>query len=979
EMAQPAVFVTEYALARLLIHWGVKPDAMLGYSLGEYVAATLAGVLSLEDALTLVARRAQLIASQPPGAMLSVALSESEIHAYLQQWPQIEVDLAVVAAPQTSVLAGPIAMIEQLRHHLLCDEIACHQVETTHAFHSRMLSPVKKQLTRLVRGMALCPPAIPYISNVTGTWITDEQATSHEYWAEHMCETVRFADGAGCLLQRSSYLFVEVGVGQTLTSFVRQHPSCSGEGMTKFIATQPAQRSEGDYAFFLTSIGRLWLAGVEPDWKSFYAGERRRRIPLPTYPFERQRYWIDVRDWRARSGRSSVSDGLALAGERKSDMSRWFSIPGWRQAPPLHAEARRSDACWLIFVDEVGIGEELARRFAAEGQRVVAVSPGRAFAVAGGTGDKSDAINRVGTTIEARMDGIHYQIDPRQMLDYRRLLQELARCQLLPTRILHCWSITAPEQSSFASVQQDLDAGFYSLLTLAQALGEIELGHCVLSVLADGIYDVLGQEQLSPAKATILGPCRVIPQEYEALSCHLIEIAPSDLLASTTRKGLIDLLAQELAIEAGERIVALRGMRRWLPTFEEVQIPEPTTPQRGLRERGVYLLTGGLGGIGLALAEYLASSVHARLVLISREGLPPRNIWPELLRSHAGNERTRQQIKAIMAMEQHGAEVLVMAADVTDEAQMRQVFEQTQATFGTLNGVLHLAGIPGAGLIQLKTRESAAQVLAPKVQGTLVLHRLLQGVPLDFLLLFSSITTVTGGPGQVDYSAANAFLDAYARSRYGSYPVAAIDWSEWQWNAWSEALAGYNESTRAFFEENRRTYGITFQEGASVLQRLLTQPFPQVIVSTQDVQSLVDLSHRFTITKQLPWIRSEPPQTVAHARPPLKNSYIAPRNDDERKMVRIWEAVLAIDGIGIYDNFFDLGGNSLLGVNLLLQVRKAFSLEHLPAYVLYEAPCVETMARHLTQDKQTTAQDVLDERSSKRQSRLKKRLRVKSA
>lgn len=978
ELAQPAVFVLEYALARLLIHWGVKPDAMLGYSLGEYVAATLAGVLSLEDALTLVARQAQLIASQPLGAMLSVALSESEIHAYLQQWPQIEVDLAVVAAPQTCVLAGPAAMIEQLRHHLLCDEIACQQVETTHAFHSRMLSPLKKQLTRLVRGMALCPPAIPYISNVTGTWITDEQATSHEYWAEHMCETVRFADGAGCLLQRSSYLFVEVGVGQTLTSFVRQHPSCSEEGMTKFIATQPAQRSEGDYAFLLTSIGRLWLAGVEPDWKSFYAGECRRRIPLPTYPFERQRYWIDVRDWRhASAGRGGEGKAINRGrdksgpyGERKSDISKWFSIPGWKQAPPLQARARGSDACWLIFVDEVGIGEELARRFAAEGQRVVTVAPGRSFAAVEGMGAKADALKHVAT---------QYRIDPRQPLDYRRLLQELARCQLLPTRILHCWSVTMPEHAPFASVQQDLDAGFYSLLALAQALGEIELGHCVLSVLADGIYDVLGQEQLSPAKATILGPCRVIPQEYEALSCHLVEIAPSDLLSSTTREGLIDLLAQELAIEAGERIVALRGMRRWLPTFEEVQIPEPTTPQSGLRERGVYLLTGGLGGIGLALAEYLASSVHARLVLISREELPPRHTWPELLRSHAENERTRQQIRAIMAMEQHGAEVLVMAADVTDEAQMRQVFERTQATFGTLNGVLHLAGIPGAGLIQLKTRESAAQVLAPKVHGTLVLHRLLQSIPLDFLLLFSSITTVTGGPGQVDYSAANAFLDAYARSCYCSYPVVAIDWSEWQWNAWSDALAGYNEPTRAFFEENRRTYGITFQEGASVLQRLLARPFPQVIVSTQDVQSLVDLSHSFTITTQLPWIRSEPLQTAAHARPPLKNSYIAPRNDDERKMVRIWEAVLAIDGIGIYDNFFDLGGNSLLGVNLLLQVRKAFSLEHLPAYVLYEAPCVEAMTRYLTQDKQTTTQDVLDERSSKRQSLLKKRLRVKSA
>lgn len=958
ELAQPATFVIEYALARLLMRWGIKPHAMLGYSLGEYVAATLAGVISLEDALTLVARRAQLIAAQPPGAMLSISLSESEIRAYLQQWPQIEVDLAVVAAPQACVLAGSVGMIEQLKQHLIADEIACSQVETTHAFHSRMLSPVKKQFTRLVRGIALCPPSIPYVSNVTGTWITDEQATSHKYWAEHMCETVRFADGAGCLLQQSSYLFVEVGVGQTLASFVRQHPACNREGMTKFIATQPARSSEESYAFFLTSIGRLWLAGVEPDWQCFYADERRRRVPLPTYPFERQRYWIDVHDWRDRSSAPSLNGGLLLAGERKSNMSEWFSIPGWKQAPPLHTIDRAAPACWLIFADEAGIGEALAQHFAAEGQSVVMVTPGAAFFAC---------------------DTRHYQLNPRQQLDYQHLLQELTRHQLLPTRILHCWSITMPETAAFASVQQHLDAGFYSLLALTQALGEVELDRCTLSILATGIYDVLGQEQLSPAKATILGPCRVIPQEYTSLNCHLVEIALPDQLSLASKGTLVHQLVQELAKEPEEKIVALRGMRRWLPTFEEVQLPEPTQPQSGLRERGVYLLTGGLGGIGLALAEYLASSVQARLVLTSREGLPPRSTWSEFLLSNTEHDRVRQQITAIQMMEQHGAEVLVMAADVTDESQMRQVLEETRATFGALNGVLHLAGVPGAGLIQLKTPESAAVVLAPKVQGTLVLHQLLQGVPLDFLLLFSSITTVIGGPGQVDYTAANAFLDAYARSRCCSFPATAIDWSEWHWNAWSEGLAGYSESTRAFFEETRRTFGISFQEGAAILQRLLARPFPQVIVSTQDIDALVNLSSRVNINAQFPGTQGDPLPTVTHARPPLKNSYIAPRNDAERKMVRIWESILAINDIGIRDNFFDLGGNSLLGVNLLSQVRKAFSLEHLPAYVLYEAPCVEAITQYLTQNRQTTTQNALDERSSRRQVLLKKRMREKSA
>jgi acyl transferase domain-containing protein len=962
ELAQPVTFVIEYALARLLMHWGIVPQAMLGFSLGEYVAATLAGVLSLEDALQLVACRAQLIAAQPEGAMLAVALSEAELLSYVQERPWIhEIDIAAVAAPLTCVVAGPREMITLLEESLECEGIACSRVAATHAFHSRLLAPLKEQLIQLVQRMALSAPAIPYVSNVTGTWITDEQATSPTYWAEHMCETVRFADGVGCLLQEGPHLFIEVGIGQALGSFVRQHPAFARENMTQIIATQPARDSDDGLAFLLTALGRLWVAGMDINWNTFYTGEYRRRVRLPTYPFERQRYWIDVQDWRRPAlASSSTPHGLLLAGERKADMANWFSVPGWRQAPPSPVRSPvRKNSCWLILLDGAGVGAALAQRFMAAGDQVVVVDPGPAFAA---------------------LDAMHYQLRPSQQADYRHLLHLLATQHLLPTRILHCWSLAGAEANTDWRVetQQQLEASFYSVLALAQAAGEVEYEHCLLTVLASGLYDVLGQEQLSPAKATLLGPCQVIPQEYTTFACQLVELAQADL-SSGARDLLIAQLAQELVQEPVERIVALRGLRRWLPTFEAVQIAEPAQPCSGLRERGIYLLTGGLGGIGLAVAQHLACTTQARLVLTSREGLPPREAWAGFLHTEAEESPLRQRMSAILAMEQQGAEVLVMAADVADEAQMRHVIEHTRATFGELNGVLHLAGVPGAGLIQLKTPEQAAAVLAPKVQGTLVLDHLLHDVALDFLLLFSSITAVTGGPGQVEYSAANAFLDAYARSRRPGYPVVAIDWSEWQWNAWSEGLAGYDEATRAFFAENRRTFGFSFTEGVQVVQRLLHVPFPQVIVSTQDIQALVQMSKTLNITTRLPWEQDSQQQSVAHARPPLKNSYIAPGNDGERKMARIWEKLLAISNIGIYDNFFDLGGNSLLGVNLLLQIRKEFHLEQLPAHVLYEAPCIEALTRYLTQYRQPVVFHALDERSSKRQSLLKKRMREKHA
>ncbi|WP_161982355.1 type I polyketide synthase [Dictyobacter alpinus] len=960
ELSQPAVFVIEYALAQLLIYWGIQPQGLLGYSLGEYVAATLAGVLSLEDALTLVARRAQFIATQAQGALLSVALSEAEMQAYLVLHPELEVELAIIAAPQASVMTGSLAMIEHLERCLAADELACFRVESTHAFHSHLLSPVREQLILLLQSMVLHPPTIPYISNVTGTWITNEQAINPEYWAEHMCGTVRFMDGVECLLQQAPYILVEVGIGQTLGSFVRQHPACDRERMTKIIATQPASGVAETYAFFLTGIGRLWLAGVELDWSHFYAGERRRRIPLPTYPFERQRYWIDGVDWRSRPATLPVQPEQVRKGKRKNEIATWFSVPGWKQAPlsPVTHVQETSAGCCIIFQDQEGIGERLASHFQACGQQIVIVTAGSTF-------DASDTH--------------HYQLNPTAYLDYQHLFQTLHHQKIVPTHILHCWSLAniAADPLGVEEVQQQLDLGFYSVLALVQALGEIELEHCILRILAHGISDVLGQESLAPARATMLGLCRVIPQEYANISCQLVDLELPDPDTSDSQERLLEQLIHELTGEPTAILVALRGRYRWLPNLEVLQLPEPLSPAM-LRQRGVYLLLGGLGGIGLALATHLAK-YHARLVLTSRQGLPARDAWSGLLQTEQEASTIRQQITTIQALEQLGAEVLILAADVTEELQMQHVIEQTLGTFGELHGVFHLAGVPGVGLLQLKTHEAAAAVLAPKVQGTLILHRLLQDIPLDFLLLFSSITTLIGGHGQGDYSAANAFLDAYAHSHdQSSYPVMAVDWGEWQWNAWSAGLAGYSNAMRSFFEDNRRTFGISFEEGAAALERLLAFPRPQVIVSTQDLQDLIHGSQTLYHSHQLGEDQQSLPNIMFHTRPPLNNSYTAPRDEHERAMTQIWERVLAIDGIGIYDNFFDLGGNSLLGVSLLLQVRKTFNLERLPAYSLYEAPCIEAFTQYLTQNHSGVTLNALEERSSKRQSLLKKRMHEKS-
>jgi len=359
----------------------------------------------------------------------------------------------------------------------------------------------------------------------------------------------------------------------------------------------------------------------------------------------------------------------------------------------------------------------------------------------------------------------------------------------------------------------------------------------------------------------------------------------------------------------------------------------------------VYLITGGLGGIGRAMAEYLARHLQAKLVLTSRSGLPPREEWNAWVENHEAADNASRQIRQIQDIEALGAEVLVLPADVADEAQMRVVIQQAIATFGTIHGVLHAAGVPASGLMQLKTPEMAASVLAPKVVGTLVLERVLQDIPLDFLVLFSSMSSITGGgPGQVDYCAANAFLDAYARRHFLQHGMTvAIDWGEWRWDAWEAGLGGFPEEAQTYFKERRRKFGIAFEEGTEALARILVRKLPQVVVSTQDFTRMVAGSKHFSIATIVEKIKQLRQSKPAYSRPILGTPYVPPENEMEMEIAAIWRELLGIEQIGVQDNFFELGGHSLIGMQLISRLRNAFQVDVRLA-TLFESPTIAELA-----------------------------------
>ncbi len=957
DIAQPAIFVIEYALARLLMEWGLSPQAMLGYSLGEYVAACLAGVFSLEDALALVARRAQLIQAQQNGAMLAVMLSEEAALEFVNE----RVGLAIINAPRTCVLAGPEEALAETRQVLTRRDIAFQQVETTHAFHSSMLAPIQAELTALAQTIQLNIPAIPYISNVTGTWITPEQATNPAYWAEHMCQTVRFADGVAAVLQETEYLLVEVGPGQALGSFVRQHPFCDRERMQRIFATLPSAREhrqgQSEQVALLTTLGKFWLAGGTIDWNAFHKDELRQRVSLPTYPFERQSYWPELRPSQSTPVTSANPSSVAVESEGKRPKNDWFYQPIWKQAAGIRhiseGTALTQQECWLVLVDNYGVGSSIITNLRQQNQHVIAVMPGAAF---------------------SQQSQENYSLRPAERSDYAALFKELRTRGLTIKRILHLWTLTGPDLTQSATTQELLQYGFYSLLALSQALGDQGSAACEINIVTNDLLDVTGNEHLQPDKATLLGPCRVIPQEYPHLTCRIIDISLEEMSGHEQKDSRIKQLLPELITRSTGEVAALRGNRYWEQTFEQVSLPEQTSGI-ALRERGVYLITGGLGGIGLALAEHLVRSKNARLILVGRTALPDRSRWNELLHQDETGEST-QQIRQLLALEALGAEMLICSADVCNEQTMREVVQQAIARFGVLHGCFHAAGVPGNGLIQFKTPERAAHVLEPKVQGTLTLERVLRDVELDFLVLFSSTTAVTGSPGQVDYCAANAFLDAYASNqRKSSDRVISLNWSEWQWNAWGESVANFGELGN-FLRENRRRYGLTFAEGMEALERALSCRQAQLLISAQALDQLIHLSKSLSQAGLWQEKDQEQQSKTKHPRPELASSYVAPGNTMERQIAKIWEELLGFEQIGIQDNFFDLGGNSLIGINLISRLRTMFNIEDLPTYILFEAPSISAMASHLSLSRKQpiTSDDKTRERSNKRRESLKQRM-----
>ncbi|ABW31351.1 type I polyketide synthase [Acaryochloris marina] len=941
-VTQPALFLLEYALAQLWQDWGVAPTAMMGHSIGEYVAATLAGVFSFEAALTLVAARGALMQSLPAGQMLSLPLSEAEVQPLLGSG----LSLAVINGAAACVVSGETDAVTDLQEKLAAQGVEGRLLHTSHAFHSAMMAPILDRFRQRVQQVSPNPPQIPFVSNVTGTWITPQEATDPAYWANHLRQTVRFADGLQTLMHDAAPILLEVGPGRTLTTLAKRHPSRPADTVILSSVRHP-QDASSDAAFLLNTLGHLWLSGVLVNGAEFYRHESRRRIPLPTYPFEPQRYWIDPPRHSAHRALTALSDAGSNNGTsktfvtQKSEIADWFYLPAWKPSVAPQAQFDPlATTCDLVLIHDQdrevgGFVNDLIQHLEQQNPNLIFVQPSTAF---------------------AQLNDRFYTVNPQSSDDYQTLIQTLVSQHKRLQKIVHLWTLSTSEKpnGNFASdylasdpelVQRCQFSGFYSLLFLAQALAkqtepDANSDGIQITVISNYLQSVTGNDPLAPEKSLLLGPIRVIPQEYPTIHCRSIDInLPSPNRWQAER--LTGQLLHDICCPITEPIIAYRGHQRYVQAVEKIRLDEPSKEdfevRSHLRQNGVYLITGGLGHIGLTLARYLAESMQAKLILMGRSTLPEKGEWHTWLSTHAASDRISRKIRQIQALEALGAEVLVVSADVSNEAELRSAISQAESQFGAINGVIHGAGLVGAETFRAISQldlVTCEQQFQPKVYGLLVLEKVLNDKPLDFCLLLSSLSSVLGGLGHASYAAANLFMDAltHYHNQTHSSPWISINWDAWNQDSDTEKMA--------FFGSSLAQFSIEPDEGIRALQQILLHPEQsQVIVSTADLSARIDQWIRpKAIGKKLALESSH-----SHERPTLSTDYIPPEHKAEKILADIFQQVLGVKPIGIYDSFFDLGGDSMIGIQLISKIRSHFQIE-LSIQHLFEAPCIADLA-----------------------------------
>jgi len=897
------LFSLQYSLAQLLQAYGVTPTGLLGHSLGEIVAACIAGVFALPDALRLVSLRGQLMDAAPAGAMTVASLLPSQAYDYLDD----QLAIAAMNASQLVTLTGPLQQMEQLEMRLKADRVAYKRLPVTRAFHSAMMEPVSAKILAEVAKLNLRPPAIPFISCVSGDWITTSDATDPAYWGRQTRSTVQFARGAETVSQLAEPLFLELSTGNNLASLV------SGWKQSFEDTTQDDSRirCEEPRHSFLELIAKLWSAGVKVDWSATRPADlQTRRIPLPTYPFERERYWIEP-------GKFEQHTTLAPASaEAATTIDNWFYYPAWKRIIPVTSSSQPTDRQrWLLFTNDSCFSDDLAQLIEQSGQDVFRVRQGDEFEQAGFR---------------------QFTVSPDEPASYQQLFAELDSRDALPSQIVFLWSAPLPAESRDQSLRapHQLVEQLASLVqTVAQLSREIQLSIITLAAL-----EVFGTEPIDWQQAALQGLNLVIPQEYPQLGCRLIDLQLSaDSAPQNARQ-----LWQELQTSNFEKTIAYRNGRRWQLEYSPVRLEATSHNQLATQQKGTFFVVGDLSSeIGKAWAMALLQEPAAKLVVI--------NTNPEV---------SEQLLTFLKNSPTHDNVAELLSVDSSD--QLVEVLQEAQSVFGAPTGLFVCSPTTNeqsAAPLALLKQQNWDYNYQSKIAALEKVAEFVAEASPRFVCVQSSMSAVLGGIGFGAYAATNHQIDGLVslQNRRQLSRWVSIHWDRVD-SGQEVSHAGENQV--GVVEED---VVLSADEVWEATGRIL-----QLETSGQYTVSRTPLAGR--ITK---WVRVSPYETgdrtggirKSHARPNLNNEYVQPTTKVQQTIVSIWEEMLGIEGIGIHDNFFALGGHSLLAIQVIGRLREALPVEielrHLVSDDPTPARIAELLEAELPQPEQLDAMSEL--------------------
>ncbi|MBQ6639696.1 MAG: SDR family NAD(P)-dependent oxidoreductase, partial [Saccharopolyspora sp.] len=720
---QPALFAFEVALFRLLESWGLRPDFLTGHSIGELAAAHVAGVFALPDAAKLVAARARLMQALPRGgAMISIQATEEEITTLLTR----QVSLAALNGPDSAVVSGAGDEVSRIADAFAAQGRKTRRLRVSHAFHSPLMDAMLDDFARTARGVTYGAPQVPVVSNLTGAVAEPEQLCAAEYWVRHVRETVRFADGVRTLAGRGVRTYCEIGPDAVLSALVTASASDAA-------AVATARRDRDETATLVGALARLHVSGATPDWTGFYAGSGARRIDLPTYAFQHERFWPEPEPATEQGGRGSdeafweavaqqdfgslaetlrVEDEAlakvlpALSGWRREQQDQ-ARVDSWRHRfdwKPLHtSNSARLGGHWLAVLP-AGLADEWTER------------------VLGALGDPERI--EVGTA------------DRAELADQLRGRSVDGVLSLLPLR-------------DGANLQPESPA---LTATLLQALGDSGNAAPLWTATRGAASTGAAEAPRNPAQAGVWGLGRVAALEHPDRWGGLVD------LPEVLDKRVLDRLTAVLAGHDGEDQMAVRASA----AFGRRLVPAPEPPVSGWQPRGTVVVTGGTGSLGARVARWLAEQGAEHLVLLSRSGLEA-----------PGAKELRDELAEL------GTTAAVEACDVADRAQLSEVLAAVPAEH-PLTGVVHAAGVLDDGILDGLTPQRFGPVLRTKVTSALLLDELTRDRELDAFVLFSSASAAVGNAGQGNYAAANAVLDALAEQRRArGLAGTSIAWGAW--------------------------------------------------------------------------------------------------------------------------------------------------------------------------------------------------------